>query len=138
MTATPMKPKVGRNDACPCGSGNKYKRCCMDKGQASPAAVRACVEATSDLRLEASARTTCSASEPEAAIMSRSEESRSRTALAEAESSLLVHLELYSWLGNEAAMALAYSNLGCLYQELGDLEAADAMHDEASKLRASL
>jgi preprotein translocase subunit SecA len=20
--------KVGRNDACPCGSGKKYKRCC--------------------------------------------------------------------------------------------------------------
>ncbi|MGM0645940.1 MAG: preprotein translocase subunit SecA [Thermodesulfobacteriota bacterium] len=22
------EPKVGRNDPCPCGSGNKYKRCC--------------------------------------------------------------------------------------------------------------
>lgn len=22
-------PKVGRNDACPCGSGNKWKKCCM-------------------------------------------------------------------------------------------------------------
>ena len=22
-------PKVGRNDACPCGSGQKYKKCCM-------------------------------------------------------------------------------------------------------------
>ena len=22
------KPKVGRNDPCPCGSGKKYKRCC--------------------------------------------------------------------------------------------------------------
>lgn len=22
-------PKVGRNDACPCGSGKKYKKCCM-------------------------------------------------------------------------------------------------------------
>lgn len=21
-------PKVGRNDACPCGSGAKYKKCC--------------------------------------------------------------------------------------------------------------
>ena len=21
-------PKVGRNDACPCGSGKKYKHCC--------------------------------------------------------------------------------------------------------------
>jgi hypothetical protein len=24
-------PKVGRNDPCPCGSGKKYKRCCLDK-----------------------------------------------------------------------------------------------------------
>jgi preprotein translocase subunit SecA len=21
-------PKVGRNDPCPCGSGQKYKKCC--------------------------------------------------------------------------------------------------------------
>ena len=24
-------PKIGRNDYCPCGSGKKYKRCCIDK-----------------------------------------------------------------------------------------------------------
>ncbi|SUC01262.1 preprotein translocase subunit SecA [Proteus vulgaris] len=23
-----VKPKVGRNDPCPCGSGRKYKKCC--------------------------------------------------------------------------------------------------------------
>jgi hypothetical protein len=23
-------PKIGRNDPCPCGSGKKYKKCCMD------------------------------------------------------------------------------------------------------------
>jgi len=23
--------KIGRNDPCPCGSGKKYKRCCMNK-----------------------------------------------------------------------------------------------------------
>ena len=23
------KPVVGRNDPCPCGSGKKYKKCCM-------------------------------------------------------------------------------------------------------------
>lgn len=26
--------KVGRNDPCPCGSGNKYKRCCLEKDEA--------------------------------------------------------------------------------------------------------
>lgn len=25
------KPKAGRNDPCPCGSGKKYKNCCWDK-----------------------------------------------------------------------------------------------------------
>ena len=28
MTRMPSK-KVGRNDPCPCGSGRKYKHCCM-------------------------------------------------------------------------------------------------------------
>jgi uncharacterized protein YecA (UPF0149 family) len=23
--------KVGRNDSCPCGSGKKYKKCCLNK-----------------------------------------------------------------------------------------------------------
>lgn len=26
-----MKAKTGRNDPCPCGSGKKYKKCCMSK-----------------------------------------------------------------------------------------------------------
>jgi peptide deformylase len=26
------KPKIGRNDMCPCGSGKKYKKCCINKG----------------------------------------------------------------------------------------------------------
>jgi hypothetical protein len=26
------KQKVGRNDPCPCGSGKKFKKCCMNKG----------------------------------------------------------------------------------------------------------
>ncbi|MBW1792566.1 MAG: SEC-C domain-containing protein [Deltaproteobacteria bacterium] len=24
-------PKIGRNKPCPCGSGKKYKKCCMEK-----------------------------------------------------------------------------------------------------------
>ncbi len=27
------KPKVGRNDPCPCGSGKKYKNCCLRKDE---------------------------------------------------------------------------------------------------------
>ena len=26
------EPKIGRNDACPCGSRKKYKKCCLEKG----------------------------------------------------------------------------------------------------------
>ena len=27
--------KIGRNDLCPCGSGKKYKRCCMARDEAA-------------------------------------------------------------------------------------------------------
>lgn len=30
------KSKVGRNDPCPCGSGRKYKHCCLNKSQKRP------------------------------------------------------------------------------------------------------
>jgi Flp pilus assembly protein TadD len=38
--APTTSPKVGRNDACPCGSGRKYKHCCQaqEAGAGSPAA----------------------------------------------------------------------------------------------------
>jgi hypothetical protein len=29
-------PKIGRNDPCPCGSGKKYKKCCMKKDEQEP------------------------------------------------------------------------------------------------------
>ena len=29
MTVVNEKPKTGRNEPCPCGSGLKHKRCCM-------------------------------------------------------------------------------------------------------------
>ena len=39
--------KPGRNDPCPCGSGNKYKRCCLPKEEAAEHArfARAAAEA---------------------------------------------------------------------------------------------
>jgi uncharacterized protein len=27
----PALPKIGRNEPCPCGSGKKYKKCCLDR-----------------------------------------------------------------------------------------------------------
>lgn len=31
LTDRKIKQKIGRNDPCPCGSGKKYKKCCMGK-----------------------------------------------------------------------------------------------------------
>ena len=28
-----MNEKVGRNDPCPCGSGLKFKKCCIDRAE---------------------------------------------------------------------------------------------------------
>lgn len=33
--------KIGRNDPCRCGSGQKYKRCCLPRDEAAAAAARA-------------------------------------------------------------------------------------------------
>jgi SEC-C motif-containing protein len=33
-TVVRSSPKVGRNDPCPCGSGKKYKHCCLSKNSA--------------------------------------------------------------------------------------------------------
>jgi SEC-C motif len=29
-------PKIGRNEPCPCGSGKKYKKCCLNKSSGDP------------------------------------------------------------------------------------------------------
>ena len=39
MTETPHAD-VGRNDPCPCGSGRKYKHCCLEKDEAKARAAR--------------------------------------------------------------------------------------------------
>ena len=37
--------KIGRNDPCPCGSGKKYKQCCMKKDQEAERKVLAALNA---------------------------------------------------------------------------------------------
>lgn len=32
--------RIGRNDPCPCGSGKKYKKCCLAKGARPPGAIQ--------------------------------------------------------------------------------------------------
>jgi hypothetical protein len=43
--------KTGRNDPCNCGSGKKYKRCCLEKDEAAASAARAEARAQGDLAL---------------------------------------------------------------------------------------
>ena len=45
-----MMSKLGRNEPCPCGSGQKYKRCCLPKHDAA-AAERAAAAAQAAARL---------------------------------------------------------------------------------------
>ena len=33
LLSTPNRPKIGRNEPCPCGSGKKFKNCC---GKSTP------------------------------------------------------------------------------------------------------
>jgi hypothetical protein len=33
--------RVGRNEPCPCGSGKKYKQCCLEKDEAADREARA-------------------------------------------------------------------------------------------------
>ena len=41
-------PKTGRNDPCPCGSGKKYKHCCLAKDQAAELATLSAMRAELD------------------------------------------------------------------------------------------
>lgn len=43
-----MRTRVGRNDPCPCGSGKKYKRCCIDRDRVEAPATRRDQEAEAD------------------------------------------------------------------------------------------
>ena len=40
--------KTGRNDPCPCGSGQKYKRCCLPRDDAAAAERAAVARATTE------------------------------------------------------------------------------------------
>ena len=37
-------PKIGRNERCPCGSGRKYKKCCLWKDSADSEKIEAAVQ----------------------------------------------------------------------------------------------
>lgn len=41
--------KIGRNEPCPCGSGKKYKRCCLHQHEAAVAERAAAAQAAAEL-----------------------------------------------------------------------------------------
>jgi hypothetical protein len=41
--------KIGRNDRCPCGSGKKYKQCCLAKGEVAEPRTLAAAQAADHL-----------------------------------------------------------------------------------------
>ncbi|MGD9330643.1 MAG: type I methionyl aminopeptidase [Desulfobacterales bacterium] len=46
-------PKIGRNAACPCGSGKKYKNCCMGRTSPPPEALHKVYQKRYNIRLKA-------------------------------------------------------------------------------------
>lgn len=55
-----MEPNLGRNDPCHCGSGKKYKQCCLakDEGKARAERAKAAAEAPAPAETEAAAPAT--------------------------------------------------------------------------------
>ena len=47
--------KVGRNDACPCGSGKKYKNCCMGRSTPPPESLKQIYQKRYNVRLKSAA-----------------------------------------------------------------------------------
>lgn len=56
----PAQARPGRNEPCYCGSGKKYKHCCLAKDEAAASAARAAA-AASQLEVEPSAEDTAAA-----------------------------------------------------------------------------
>jgi methionyl aminopeptidase len=47
--------KIGRNDACPCGSGKKFKNCCMGRSSPPPEALEKIYQKRYNIRLKSAA-----------------------------------------------------------------------------------
>lgn len=73
--------KAGRNDPCPCGSGKKFKKCCMS-GQATKTLLPGAQEIAEEIRKEFADRPAGSLAEAQA-VANRVMERRNRTPLAE-------------------------------------------------------
>ena len=71
-----MTDKPGRNDPCVCGSGKKYKKCCIDK----PRVIGACLVPQPDKWMESGAGAVCGSCRPRSPSFARSAASSTRAA----------------------------------------------------------
>jgi hypothetical protein len=62
---TPSVARPGRNEPCHCGSGRKYKHCCLEKDEARESAARATAAAAAPAAAETSAAPTRRAPKPQ-------------------------------------------------------------------------
>jgi peptidoglycan hydrolase CwlO-like protein len=60
-----MTVKIGRNDPCHCGSGRKYKQCCLEKDEKAASAARA--KASAEAEAEAAEAPADAAAKPKRA-----------------------------------------------------------------------
>jgi hypothetical protein len=62
-----MTPRPGRNEPCHCGSGRKYKQCCLPKDEAEAAKARAAAAAEAATEAAPAATDASAAAAPTAA-----------------------------------------------------------------------
>lgn len=75
------RAKIGRNDPCPCGSGKKFKKCCMS-GQVTKMLLPSAQEIAEEIRKEFADRPAGSLAEAQA-VANRVMERRNRTGILE-------------------------------------------------------
>ena len=78
---TSTTPKPGRNEPCHCGSGRKYKQCCLPKDEAKAAKARAKAAAEAGPVTADSHGRTARAQAPDAAAVEGGDVARVRAAI---------------------------------------------------------
>jgi SAM-dependent methyltransferase/tetratricopeptide (TPR) repeat protein len=144
--------KIGRNDPCPCGSGRKYKLCCMQLDAASSAVSRAAVTpdtvGSSAYYHYNSGNRLLAQGELDRAVASYRKAISLKGDLVEAHSNLGAALRQQGKLEEAAASyrnalsirpdhATAHNNLGNVLRKLGNPEAALASYLRALEIKES-
>jgi tetratricopeptide (TPR) repeat protein len=126
--------KVGRNDPCPCGSGKKYKRCCLEKDEAAERAARAAATPSPNVAVKIADKLAAGAYEDEDELTTASNAAVAlvRTGkLDEAEQAARALLERFPDVHD------GWDRLGMVYEAKGDhRQAADCYRKVIDFIRA--